>query len=191
MALTYHSVSPCITTSLGLRIKEDTRDILKFIANSISQLRSYEKGLDKYDQGEAKKIHDLIIDGSFKNRSFNGWSYPKDKGIWHITTFYAANIHEDVRKSNPAYKDFSEGKLFTLTFDGFVYIPGNLMFAFTHSNDFYSNNPTPHLTLLFNGYLKPKHSNDALAEFFRNNGKAQSFKNGYSYKVINIEGYLS
>ena len=163
--------------------------ILKFISNSISQLRSQDKSFDQYDSGEAKRIQDSINNGSFKNRSLNNWSYPKDKGVWHITTFYAAKLHDSVRKNNPAYKEFSEGKLFTITFDGFVYVPGNLIFAFTHSNDFYSNNLTPHLTLLFNGYLKPKHSNDILAEIFKSSKGKNSIKNGYKYQVISIEGY--
>lgn len=174
---------------LGLRIKEDTRDVLKFISQSILQLKAKETRMDEY---ESKTISDRILDGSFKNRSFKGWSFPKETSVWHITTFYAVGLDENQRKANESYKEFSEGKLFDIEFDGFIYVPYNLICAYILNNKFHSNNPIPHLTLLTNGYLKPKHSNTVISKFFSKDKKEIGRRlslDGYEYKVISIDGY--
>ena len=155
----------------------------------MNQIKTKFKDFNIYDKencNEATNLINIIKNGRFGN-GYDNWKFPKDKGIWHITTYYAPGIKENIRQQNRAYKEFSEGKLYKIKFDGLVYIPGNLIFAYTNSDSFYSNNDVSHLTLLVKGYLKPKHSNSALNELF-NNKKNNSNENLY-YKEIKIDGY--
>lgn len=94
-----------------------------------------------------------------------------------------------MRKANKAFKEFNEGKLYDVYFDGFVYVQDNLIFAYTISNEFFCNNEIPHLTLLCNGYLKPKHSNSVLSALFSTKDRVTKSRGTTFGKEITIEGY--
>ena len=96
------------------------------------------KELNNYDNYDSFNLIESILDNNYNN--LLGWKFPKDNGVWHITTYYAAKIDQKTRESNEAYKEFSEGKCVDIYFDGFVYVPGNLMTAYTTSNKFFCNN---------------------------------------------------
>lgn len=143
--------------------------------------------MTNYDQGGTQKLVNCITDNAFVSKK--DWNFPKESEVWHITTLYRGNEKLSKFTSNPAYSEFSEGKVQEIKFDGFVYVLDNLMFAYTlNKTDYYCNNDIPHLTLLLrkDTYLQPKHSNVALSQIFKKNTKP--IKQA-CYLEIMIDGY--
>ena len=163
---------------LGIKLTESTSTITKFIGNCLNEISSFG---NLFDDGHASAI---IKSSANLKHGFNSWCFPKEEGVWHVTTYFASGIGQSERENNPAFKEFSEGKEINLLFDGFVYVVGNLMTAFSWSNDYYCNNKIAHMTCLYNGYLKPKHSNSVLAEALKH-----KLNQKVTYKQITIEGY--
>lgn len=162
------------------------------ISESLEELKKTYKDFDYYDYETKFEARNLINNLKKDNNNLKDWMHPKSNDIWHITTYYAAGINQHIREQNSAYKEFSEGKLFEIELEGFVYIPNNLIFAFTNNYKFYSNNEYPHLTLLINGYLKPKHSNCALKALYnldKNMFDINKRKENVYYHTIEIENY--
>lgn len=118
----------------------------------------------------------------------------KDKPTWHITTYYGANDSSSAKILNRAYLEFDEGRKEVINFNGIVFVPDNIITAFSLNNEFFCNNPFPHMTCLFGGYLKPKNSNDILKCLFSNKKKfdvsnIDKYKGKVFLEVVNVDGY--
>lgn len=178
-----------------MKILDKPSLVLNCVASYLECLTSYFEG-NLFDNGDAVKIMKLISENKLKHNSFKGWKFAKETEIWHMTTLFKGNKGVSEISSLPSFKEFIPGKHFEVNLRGMIYIPGNLITAFAFPDKFSCENKFPHITLMYNGYLKPKNSHDALLSLFsgqqgpkRLEKYKQQIHKANETAIIKIDGY--
>lgn len=172
--------------------------MLYFISNSLREIFKIYKCNTKdeeYSKKQANKLIKNVDDGLFKNRT-DGWNFPmhKDRLAWHITTYYEPYDNSTSKTLNRDYYHMNKGRKEVIDFNGIIFIPDNIITAFSLNNEFFSFNPLPNMTCLYGKHLRPKNSDDIMKYLFSNKSKfdvnnIENYKGKVFLEVININGY--